>query len=79
MRGDKIAQMIIQPFEHPQIEVADELGETDRGEKMFGSSDEKVEEESPEIEEPALEDYKVLEDNQSDKKEEEDESQESRW
>jgi len=79
MQGDKIAQMIIQPFEHPQIEVADELSETERGSKMLGSSDAKVIEEVGEIEEPAPEDYGVLEDDENDKKEEEDESQESRW
>lgn len=39
--GDKIAQMLIQPFERPQIEVTDELSETERGDKMFGSSDSK--------------------------------------
>jgi len=37
--GDKIAQMLIQPFERPQIEISDELSETDRGDQMFGSSD----------------------------------------
>lgn len=36
--GDKIAQLIIQPYLAPEIEIVDELGETDRGDSGFGSS-----------------------------------------
>lgn len=37
-RGDRIAQLLIQKVEKPEIEIVDTLGETDRGEKGFGSS-----------------------------------------
>ncbi len=37
-RGDKIAQILIMPKHTPEIEVVDELNETDRGSKGFGSS-----------------------------------------
>ncbi len=36
--GDKVAQMIIQKTEHYEFEEVDELGESERGEKRFGSS-----------------------------------------
>ena len=36
--GQKIAQMIIQKYESPEIEVAEELSETKRGEGGFGST-----------------------------------------
>lgn len=39
--GDKVAQMLIQPFERPEIELANDLSETERGDKMLGSSDKK--------------------------------------
>lgn len=81
MQGDKIAQMIIQPFERPEIEISNELSQTERGDKMFGSSDEKVFEESEEpeeIEEPTPDDYEVLEATENDRKEENG-SQASRW
>ena len=37
-RGDKIAQMIIMPVYTPELEIVDDLDETDRGNKGFGSS-----------------------------------------
>ena len=36
--GQKIVQMIIQPYLAPELEVVDRLEETERGEKGFGSS-----------------------------------------
>jgi dUTP pyrophosphatase len=79
MQGDKIAQMVIQPYEQPMIEIVDELSDTQRGDKMFGSSDEK-DPDIPVVDEPTPEDYKVLEGLKiSENKEEEDESEESRW
>ena len=37
-RDPKIAQIIIQPYISPELEVVDELSETDRGSLGFGSS-----------------------------------------
>lgn len=37
-KGDKIAQMLIQKVEHPEIEEVDELDVTVRGEGAFGST-----------------------------------------
>lgn len=37
-KGDKIAQLIIQPYVAPEIELVDELEQTDRGESGFGST-----------------------------------------
>ncbi len=36
--GDRIAQLIIQPYEKVSLEVVDELDETDRGDGGFGST-----------------------------------------
>jgi len=36
--GDKIAQMVFNLVVHPQLKVVDELPESDRGEKGFGST-----------------------------------------
>lgn len=36
--GDKIAQLIIQPYSAPKLELVDELGKTDRGDNGFGST-----------------------------------------
>lgn len=36
--GDKVVQMVIQPYIAPDLEEVDELDETDRGESGFGSS-----------------------------------------
>ena len=37
--GDKITQLVVLPFEHPYVEIVDELEETgERGSKGFGSS-----------------------------------------
>ena len=36
--GDKIIQLIIQPYIAPDMEVVDTLDETDRGSKGFGST-----------------------------------------
>ena len=36
--GDKIAQLVIQPYIAPDLEVVDELTETDRGAAGFGST-----------------------------------------
>ena len=38
-KGQKIVQMIIQPYLTPALELADRLSETERGEQGFGSSD----------------------------------------
>lgn len=37
-KGDKIAQIVIQPCIAPELEVVDELSETERGQQGFGSS-----------------------------------------
>lgn len=37
-RGDKIAQLVVQPVLYPEIEIVDELASTDRGENGFGST-----------------------------------------
>ncbi len=37
-RGDRIAQLIIQKYEHATFPVVDELDQTDRGSSGFGSS-----------------------------------------
>lgn len=36
--GDKITQLVIMPYLAPDLEVVDELDETDRGDNGFGSS-----------------------------------------
>lgn len=36
--GDKIAQLILMPYLAPDIEIVNELGETDRGNQGFGST-----------------------------------------
>lgn len=38
-KGIKVAQMLIQKIEHPQIEEVEELSETDRGISGFGSTE----------------------------------------
>lgn len=37
-RGEKIAQLIIQPYLAPELELVEELEETDRGNAGFGST-----------------------------------------
>lgn len=37
-KGDKVIQLIIQPYLAPEMEVVTELGETDRGTGGFGST-----------------------------------------
>jgi len=37
-KNSKIAQMLIQKIEHPQIEIVSELNESQRGENGFGST-----------------------------------------
>ena len=37
-KGDKIAQMVIVPFIAPELEVVEELSETERGSGGFGST-----------------------------------------
>jgi dUTP pyrophosphatase len=37
-KGAKIAQMLIQKVEHPELVVIDSLDETERGERGFGST-----------------------------------------
>lgn len=37
-RGDKITQLVIVPCITPDVEIVDELDETDRGSRGFGSS-----------------------------------------
>jgi len=36
--GDKIAQVLFQKVEHPEIEICEELSDTSRGEGGFGST-----------------------------------------
>lgn len=36
--GDKVAQLVIMPYLAPELEVVDELSETDRADNGFGSS-----------------------------------------
>lgn len=38
-KGEKVAQMVIQRFEQPEIEIAEELNESERGKNTLGSSD----------------------------------------
>ena len=38
-KGDRIAQFVVYPLIHPQCEWADDVVESDRGDKGFGSSD----------------------------------------
>lgn len=37
-KGDRIAQLVVYPLIHPQCEWADEIVQSDRGDKGFGSS-----------------------------------------
>ena len=37
-KGEKVAQAIIQKFENPEIQIAEELNKTPRGEGKFGST-----------------------------------------
>ncbi len=37
-KGHKVAQVLIQKVEHPQIEIVEELSDSSRGEGGFGSS-----------------------------------------
>lgn len=37
-KGQKIAQLLVQKIESPQIEEVDEISKTNRGEQRFGSS-----------------------------------------
>lgn len=39
LKGEKVAQLLIQKVEQAQIEVSDELSDSERGEKGFGSTD----------------------------------------
>ena len=39
-KGQKIVQMIVQPYLAPELEVVGELSETDRGSSGFGSTEE---------------------------------------
>jgi len=78
MRGDKIAQIIIQPYVKAKVEVADQLAESERGDKMLGSSDNILSDVLSESEdEPEIDDYKILDNIENE--EEEDESAKSRW
>ena len=36
--GDKVVQMVIQPYLAPDIQIVDSLEETDRGSNGFGST-----------------------------------------
>lgn len=36
--GDKVAQLVIQPYVAPELEIVEELSETDRGSNGFGST-----------------------------------------
>lgn len=37
-KNHKVAQLVIQKVEHPEVRIVDELSETDRGTQGFGSS-----------------------------------------
>lgn len=37
-QGDRIAQLVVAAISKPKLEIVDELDETDRGDKRFGSS-----------------------------------------
>lgn len=37
-RGDKISQLVVVKIETPELELVDELEETDRGNNGFGST-----------------------------------------
>lgn len=37
-QGEKVAQMLIQKIEHPQVTVVNELSDTERGQGGFGST-----------------------------------------
>ena len=39
-KGQKIVQMIVQPYLAPELELVDELSETERGANGFGSTEE---------------------------------------
>ncbi len=41
-KGDKIAQLVVYPLIQPQFSFSDEVSETSRGDKGFGSSDNSV-------------------------------------
>jgi dUTP pyrophosphatase len=41
-KGDKVAQMLIQPVMSVEVQEADELSETQRGSHGFGSADEEL-------------------------------------
>lgn len=45
-KGDKIAQLVVYPLIQPNLTFTDEVTETSRGEKGFGSSDQVTESES---------------------------------
>lgn len=51
MKGDKIAQMIIQKFETVNFKVSEELSSTERGDKWLGSTDNDKKQEIGEIKE----------------------------
>lgn len=38
MKGDKIAQLVIMPYLTPELEIVDELEQTERGDAGFGST-----------------------------------------
>lgn len=38
MRGDKIAQLVVYPVLHPELELVDSMDETERGDNGFGST-----------------------------------------
>jgi len=37
-KGDKIAQLVVQPCEYPSVDIVDSLEATDRGDNGFGST-----------------------------------------
>ena len=71
-KGEKIAQLLVQKVERPNIEVVEELEESERGERAFGSSDEEVKDDEPNKVDDLLEEIDYLPDEVEEDYEEED-------
>jgi len=81
-KGEKIAQLLIQKVEKINFEVADELSESERGEKTLGSSGDKAELErlqNEEIDAILAEDVDGIKEVPDQAQEGEGQDEESRW